>query len=175
MFTCSLGFYLSFSWQELAGRVCKCLLNDNYGVFGLLWSRQQLHCKPGQFKPAYIECGNGAVAMQLSQAHLFELGTAWLCPFQINSLDLLALPQHRSHIQCKLVQLVRVYSVLTVVSVHDIHQCCWIFGESSAMERIAGRIECYFLTTEKKPNQSKHLSLNHHPMSYHAKLASERC
>ena len=52
-----------------------------------------LHCKPEQVEPAYIECGNGAAAMQIS------------------SLDLLALPQHRSHIQCKLVQLVRVYSV----------------------------------------------------------------
>ena len=34
---------------------------------------------------------------------------------QISSVDLLTLPQNRSHIQCKLVQLVRVYSVLTEV------------------------------------------------------------
>ena len=33
-------------------------------------------------------------------------------PVQISSLDLLALTQHHSHIQCKLVQLVRVYSVV---------------------------------------------------------------
>ena len=48
---------------------------------------KQLHCKPGQVEPAYIKCGNGAVAMQVSQVHL----------------DLLALPQHRSHILRKLV------------------------------------------------------------------------
>ena len=33
-----------------------------------------LHCKPGQVEPAYIECGNGAAAMQVSQVNLFELG-----------------------------------------------------------------------------------------------------
>ena len=70
-----------------------------------------LHCKPGQVEPAYIECGNGAAAIQVSQVNLFELGPTWLGPVQISSLDLLALPQHRSHIQCKLVQLGRVYSV----------------------------------------------------------------
>ena len=57
-----------------------------------------------------MECGKGAVAMQVSQVYLFEMGPTKLGPFQISSLDLLALPQHRSHIQCKLVQLVRVYS-----------------------------------------------------------------
>ena len=57
------------------------------------------HCKPGQVEPAYIECGNGAAAMQVSQVNLFELG-----------------PTCRSHIQCKLVQLVRVYSVHTTTS-----------------------------------------------------------
>ena len=56
-----------------------------------------LHCKPGQVEPAYIECGNGAAAMQVSQVNLFELD-----PVPISLLDLLALPQHRSHIQCKL-------------------------------------------------------------------------
>ena len=30
------------------------------------------HCKPGQVEPAYIECGNGAAAMQVSQVNLFE-------------------------------------------------------------------------------------------------------
>ena len=73
--------------------------------------RYTLHCEPGQVEPAYTECGNGAVAMKVSQVNLFELGPTWLGPVQISSLDLLALPQHRSHIQCKLVQLVRVYSV----------------------------------------------------------------
>ena len=33
-----------------------------------------LHCKPEQVEPAYIECGNGAAAMQVSQVNLFELG-----------------------------------------------------------------------------------------------------
>ena len=32
-----------------------------------------LHCKPGQVEPAYIECGNGAAAMQVSQVNLFEV------------------------------------------------------------------------------------------------------
>ena len=32
------------------------------------------HCKLRQVEPAYIECGNGAVAMQVSQVNLFELG-----------------------------------------------------------------------------------------------------
>ena len=66
------------------------------------------HCKPGQVEPAYIECGNGAVAMQVSQVNLFELGPTWLGPVPISSVDLLALLRHRSHIQCKLVQLVRI-------------------------------------------------------------------
>ena len=33
-----------------------------------------VHCKPEQVEPAYIECGNGAAAMQVSQVNLFELG-----------------------------------------------------------------------------------------------------
>ena len=33
--------------------------------------------KPGQVEPAYIECGNGAAAMQVSQVNLFELGPTW--------------------------------------------------------------------------------------------------
>ena len=37
------------------------------------WS-SAIHCKPGQVEPAYIECGNGAAAMQVSQGNLFELG-----------------------------------------------------------------------------------------------------
>ena len=49
--------------------------------------------------------------MQVSQVNLFELVPIKLASVQIGSLDLLVLPQHRSHIQCKLVQLVRVYSV----------------------------------------------------------------
>ena len=69
-----------------------------------------LHCKPRCVGPTYIECGNGAAAMQVSLVNLFELGPIKFFPVQISSLDLLALPQHRSHIQCKLVQLVRVYS-----------------------------------------------------------------
>ena len=70
-----------------------------------------IHCKPGQVEPAYIEGGNGAATMQVCQVKLFELGLTWLGPVQISSLDLLALPLHCSHIQCKLVQLVWVYSV----------------------------------------------------------------
>ena len=46
-----------------------------------------LHCKPGQVEPAYIECGNGAAAMQVSQVNLFELGPIKLGPVQISSLD----------------------------------------------------------------------------------------
>ena len=52
-----------------------------------------LHCKPRQVELAYIECGNSAAAMQASQ------------------VDFFALPQHRSHTQCKLVQLVWFFSV----------------------------------------------------------------
>ena len=59
-----------------------------------------MHCKPRQVEPAHIECGHGAAAMQVSQVII-----------QISSFDLLALPQHRSYIQCKLVQLVQIYSV----------------------------------------------------------------
>ena len=44
------------------------------------------HCKPGQAEPAYIECGNGAAAMQVSQVNLFEL----IGPSSSRSLDLLA-------------------------------------------------------------------------------------
>ena len=33
-----------------------------------LWFEwEELHCKPEQVEPAYIECGNGAAAMQVSQ------------------------------------------------------------------------------------------------------------
>ena len=67
-----------------------------------------VHCKPGQVEPAYIECENGAAAMQVSQVNLFEMDPTKLGPVQISSFDLLALQKHRSHIQCKLVQLVRV-------------------------------------------------------------------
>ena len=38
------------------------------------------HCKPGQAEPAYIECGNGAAAMQVSQVNLFELGPTLVGP-----------------------------------------------------------------------------------------------
>ena len=69
-----------------------------------------MHCKRGQVEPAYIECGNGAAAMQVSQVNLFEQDPTWLGPAQMSSLDLLALRQHCAHIQCKLVQLVHVYS-----------------------------------------------------------------
>ena len=41
---------------------------------------------------AYIECGNGAAAMQVSQVNLIELGPTKLGPVQISSLDLLTLP-----------------------------------------------------------------------------------
>ena len=41
-----------------------------------------MHCKPGQVEPAYIECGDGAAAMKVSQVNLFELG-----PVQISSLE----------------------------------------------------------------------------------------
>ena len=51
--------------------------------------------KPRQVEPAYIEYGNGAAAMQVTYLNWAQLDY---------SLDLLALPQHRSHIQCKLVQ-----------------------------------------------------------------------
>ena len=34
----------------------------------------QLHCKHGKVEAAYIECGNGAEAKQVSQVNLFELG-----------------------------------------------------------------------------------------------------
>ena len=67
-----------------------------------------LHCKQGQVEPAYAECGNGAAAMQGSQMNLYELGPIKLGPVQISSSDFLALPKHRSHIQYKLVQLVRI-------------------------------------------------------------------
>ena len=33
-----------------------------------------IHCKPGQVEPTYIECGNGAAAMQVSHVNLFEMG-----------------------------------------------------------------------------------------------------
>ena len=52
----------------------------------------KMHCKPGQVEPAYTECGNGAAAMQVSQVNLF------------------ALPQQCSHIQCQLVHLVWVHT-----------------------------------------------------------------
>ena len=42
------------------------------------------HCKPEKVEPAYIECGNGAAAMQVSQVNLFELGPTWLDPVQIS-------------------------------------------------------------------------------------------
>ena len=32
-----------------------------------------IHCIPRQVEPAYIECGNGTAAMQVSQVNLFEL------------------------------------------------------------------------------------------------------
>ena len=56
---------------------------------------------------------SSAVAMQVSQVNLFELGPvptgpAKLGPVQISSLVLPALLQHRSHIQC--IQIVWVYS-----------------------------------------------------------------
>ena len=34
------------------------------------------HCKPKRVELAYIECGNGAATMQVSQVNLFELGPA---------------------------------------------------------------------------------------------------
>ena len=41
--------------------------------------------KPLQVEPAYIACGNGTAAMQVSQVNLFELGpTTWLGPGQIH-------------------------------------------------------------------------------------------
>ena len=39
---------------------------------------KRVHCKPEQVEPAYIECGNGAAAMQVSQVNFFELGPIWL-------------------------------------------------------------------------------------------------
>ena len=33
----------------------------------------QPSCKPGQVESAYIECGKGTAAMQVSQVNLFEL------------------------------------------------------------------------------------------------------
>ena len=38
---------------------------------------KRVHCKPEQVEPAYIECGNGAAAKQVSQVNLFELGPTW--------------------------------------------------------------------------------------------------
>ena len=70
-----------------------------------------MHSKARQVETAYIECGKGAAAIQVSQVNLFEKDLIKLGSVQISSLYLLALPQHRSHIQCKPVQLVLVYSV----------------------------------------------------------------
>ena len=49
-------------------------------------------------------CSNASKSSEL-------ICTTRLGPVQISLLDLLALPHHRSHIQCKLVQHVRVYNV----------------------------------------------------------------
>ena len=35
------------------------------------------HYKPRQVEAAYIECGNSAAAMQVSQVNLFEQGPTW--------------------------------------------------------------------------------------------------
>ena len=63
------------------------------------------------FKETYLNWAQPRYCGNASQVNLFELSPTWLGPVQITSLDLLALLQHRFHIQCKLVQLVRVYSV----------------------------------------------------------------
>ena len=38
-----------------------------------VYKRTKSHCKAEQVEPAYIECGNSAAAMQVSQVNLFEL------------------------------------------------------------------------------------------------------
>ena len=45
-----------------------------HDLFTIAFNGRTLHCKPEQVEPAYIECGNGAAAMQVSQVNLFELG-----------------------------------------------------------------------------------------------------
>ena len=80
---------------------------------------EYLHCKPRQVKPAYVECGNGAWAMQLSQVNLLELDPIKEGPVQVSSLDLLALLQRLSHIQCKLVQVYNAVVMNCCVSIED--------------------------------------------------------
>ena len=65
--------------------------------------------------------------MQVSQVNLFELGPTWLGPVQISSLDLFALSQHHSHIQCKLDQLVRVYSVWLYINLRMCTPSLWLY------------------------------------------------
>ena len=113
---------LYFLFQNSICKVCNIL-----AAIGLVsgWVSASIcvtQCEPRQVEWAYIECENGAVAMQVSQVNLFELGPIKVGPVQISLLDLLALPQHRSHIpKCKLVQLVRVYSIFLLFLI-----CCVI-------------------------------------------------
>ena len=41
-------------------------------LFGFSWVSS--HCKPRQVKPTNIECGHVAMAMQIIEVNLFELG-----------------------------------------------------------------------------------------------------
>ena len=68
--------YFSFYRTKVLGqvfRICHMMFHVPMFFFNKL-----VHCKPKQVEPAYIECGNGAAAMQVSQVNLFELGPTWL-------------------------------------------------------------------------------------------------
>ena len=39
-----------------------------------IWINRWVHCQPGKFEPAYIECGNSAEAKQVSQSELVQIG-----------------------------------------------------------------------------------------------------
>ena len=52
---------------------------DCHNLSFILTQSLNPHCKPEQVEPAYIECWNGAAAMQVSQVNLFELGPTWFC------------------------------------------------------------------------------------------------
>ena len=70
-----------------------------------------LTVNPDKLNQLALNVGTVLSAMQVSQVNLFELDSTKLGPVQISSLNLLALPQHRSHIRCELVERVQVYSV----------------------------------------------------------------
>ena len=59
--------------MEVEVKKKSCCQKDGKVTCNIFLIGQRLHCKPGQVEPAYIACGNGAVAMQVSQVILFEL------------------------------------------------------------------------------------------------------